>query len=457
MATIPDPSDGGTWAYEEDYENASISNGTDLATHNSDFNNTGTANGLLYNTTNSRFEAQSAGTGANYLYEGLAGSPVDIEAVALLDGDWIDDYLLIAMRRIGAGTGYFVLYDDPDEWELFDSADGVALDTDPSDPVATERWWVRIRCVGTTIQGRVWEEGTSEPGTWMEATDSSSTTGDPAIIVSSIGADATQNLIAYAVKEAETGTNADAGTAASTGTSNNASTTVAPTPLLSAATGTANNAVGNIAASAATATATGTANNPIVDVAPNAATAAATGTTNNPSASIAASSATATAAGDGVTPAASIAPNAAVAEATGTSNDATASTAGGPNASAGTATATGTANNPAANVAPATGVGACTAAGHDATITAVNADSGNGWNDLLAIIHEAAQTYADELAQPPTVCPNDGTVLETNPYGELRCPFDGWEPRNRSRLGPLLPQTTPEDELPVYEIGWGPL
>lgn len=46
----------------------------------------------------------------------------------------------------------------------------------------------RLQCVGTTIRGRMWYEGTSEPDTWqVTATDSSLTSGDVGFIMHGYG------------------------------------------------------------------------------------------------------------------------------------------------------------------------------------------------------------------------------------------------------------------------------
>lgn len=52
--------------------------------------------------------------------------------------------------------------------------------------------------------------------------------------------------------------------------------------------------------------------------------------------------------------------------------------------------------------------------------------SGAGWYSLLDIYAEAAQVRRDELARPPTACPNDGEPLTGGPSGVLFCRFDGW-------------------------------
>lgn len=61
---------------------------------------------------------------------------------------------------------------------LINTAGGTAAQTDGPSPLysgtAPTAWlWNRFRCNGTTIQGRSWQDGSAEPGTWlMSITDS---------------------------------------------------------------------------------------------------------------------------------------------------------------------------------------------------------------------------------------------------------------------------------------------
>lgn len=48
------------------------------------------------------------------------------------------------------------------------------------------------------------------------------------------------------------------------------------------------------------------------------------------------------------------------------------------------------------------------------------------WQQYRAIVEENVAEARRELTEPPVACPNDGTVLDTGPRGELHCPFDGW-------------------------------
>ncbi len=50
-------------------------------------------------------------------------------------------------------------------------------------------YWFRLRCVGTTIEGRVWQDGTTEPGTWLlTTTDSSIASGGFALLANTSSA-----------------------------------------------------------------------------------------------------------------------------------------------------------------------------------------------------------------------------------------------------------------------------
>lgn len=51
-------------------------------------------------------------------------------------------------------------------------------------------------------------------------------------------------------------------------------------------------------------------------------------------------------------------------------------------------------------------------------------------NDLHATLTEQAQYAGYYKSQPPTNCPNDGTLLLSGAPREpdiLRCPFDNWQ------------------------------
>lgn len=49
------------------------------------------------------------------------------------------------------------------------------------------------------------------------------------------------------------------------------------------------------------------------------------------------------------------------------------------------------------------------------------------WEELQAIERDQIDSIRDELAEPPSACPNDGEPLRADPVrGGLRCPFDGW-------------------------------
>ena len=49
-----------------------------------------------------------------------------------------------------------------------------------------------------------------------------------------------------------------------------------------------------------------------------------------------------------------------------------------------------------------------------------------GFEQYLSILKAAREQERLEASQPPVACPNDGTVLQSGPNGELFCPFDGW-------------------------------
>ena len=61
------------------------------------------------------------------------------------------------------------------------------------------------------------------------------------------------------------------------------------------------------------------------------------------------------------------------------------------------------------------------------------------WNQLLAIIKDAAQEREYWAAAQPQSCPNDGEPLIPSPPGSdsvLFCPFDGFQyPRDWTRPG----------------------
>jgi hypothetical protein len=50
------------------------------------------------------------------------------------------------------------------------------------------------------------------------------------------------------------------------------------------------------------------------------------------------------------------------------------------------------------------------------------------WYTLLGVYQEAAELTRDNATTTPTVCPNDGTILDADSHGHLGCRFDGWEP-----------------------------
>lgn len=48
------------------------------------------------------------------------------------------------------------------------------------------------------------------------------------------------------------------------------------------------------------------------------------------------------------------------------------------------------------------------------------------WQQLLDIVHEAADQLREEETRPPVACPNDGEPLITGPDGKLFCKFDAF-------------------------------
>lgn len=47
------------------------------------------------------------------------------------------------------------------------------------------------------------------------------------------------------------------------------------------------------------------------------------------------------------------------------------------------------------------------------------------WDQLLSIYDKARRELADERAQPPAACPNDGEPLEATGTGTWHCRFGG--------------------------------
>ena len=54
--------------------------------------------------------------------------------------------------------------------------------------------------------------------------------------------------------------------------------------------------------------------------------------------------------------------------------------------------------------------------------------------DLKAIIDENRDTRRQELQEPPTSCPIDGTLLDENDRGELNCPLGNYKWPQDGRL-----------------------
>jgi hypothetical protein len=61
---------------------------------------------------------------------------------------------------------------------------------------ANTQYWIRFQIVGTTLQARLWQDGTGEPGTWhVVATDSSITGSGRLFVVTAKNTDATTRLV----------------------------------------------------------------------------------------------------------------------------------------------------------------------------------------------------------------------------------------------------------------------
>lgn len=52
--------------------------------------------------------------------------------------------------------------------------------------------------------------------------------------------------------------------------------------------------------------------------------------------------------------------------------------------------------------------------------------TGGNWYDLIAIGEQNKAFRREDASRPRRQCPNDGTLLEEGPGGQLHCPFDGW-------------------------------
>lgn len=49
-----------------------------------------------------------------------------------------------------------------------------------------------------------------------------------------------------------------------------------------------------------------------------------------------------------------------------------------------------------------------------------------GFDSLLDTLHDNDAYLARMRSTQPTTCPNDGTILETDSHGRLRCPWGDW-------------------------------
>lgn len=117
------------------------------------------------------------------------GTPTDAEIVCRWQtnvlGNNGDNYYQLRLRGSGASgteTCYWTNLGHPQNnpivtGELFNGTNSFHLLEDPSVSVSINTWyWLRLRVTGTSIQGRRWADGTTEPTTWTTTTDATITT-----------------------------------------------------------------------------------------------------------------------------------------------------------------------------------------------------------------------------------------------------------------------------------------
>lgn len=141
-----------------------------------------------------RMEAEgSAYNSSRALADGASGmsSETDQRVTGTFQlNDSSEQYVQIHLRHDGGWSGTGSTSDNsywleirPIQFELTIfknvSASATALDTQTSRPdYSTDLHHFIFECVGTTIRGKVWKDGDSEPGTWdVSATDSSHSSG----------------------------------------------------------------------------------------------------------------------------------------------------------------------------------------------------------------------------------------------------------------------------------------
>ena len=301
---------------------------------------------------------------------------------------------------------------------------------------ANTDFWVRIQIddvIATpTVKLKVWQDGTSEPGSWSwEFTDSGSTQGGTTHGVGQYIETGTLNTpVTFAFDEfciGEIGFNdpvsadedVDAELIAVSALASQAWVIIAPRPAVVAATGAASNASIRISAQAVVATATGVAGDVDVIMSPRAVVAAtATGASLNviplvkPNTGLASGTGSAlsppgplvrptalaaTATGAAQTSSEHIKVNAAVATATGAAYDATFSIPAAETADADTAIAIGAASNAAILVKPNAGVATSSGAAANAT------GKPDPVPDAVAAIATGAASNASILVKPNAV------------------------------------------------------
>jgi hypothetical protein len=122
-------------------------------------------------------------TNCKVLSLNAVGTPNDVEVLALLSGGSATVGWLTARA---SGTNYFSNWNDYHTTQdtisasLVKRANGASTSLGSSSfpYTAGNKVWVRLRCVGSTIQAKQWNKDDAEPSTWtVTATDSSHTSG----------------------------------------------------------------------------------------------------------------------------------------------------------------------------------------------------------------------------------------------------------------------------------------
>jgi hypothetical protein len=202
--TIPGPSDGGSWTYEEDFTDAAYSDATNITTANGDFNRvSGSSSIWLYSASADGFE-NTTGIATYLEYDDGVTDFTDVEIVVLINQtDWTSfgGHVSPGARVTGAGTGYAMRHRDTDDWGLYDFDDATHLDTAATpDPSDNDDVWIRFQAVGSDLRGSAWIDGDSDPGWLIETTDSDQTTGQPLIMTSLLGSSGVATIKAVAIQ-----------------------------------------------------------------------------------------------------------------------------------------------------------------------------------------------------------------------------------------------------------------